>query len=433
MGAFRLNVMPFRRWFLVPISSFLLALSVSPLRADGPQTLGAVVSDAAKANPDLAAARERLRIAQLSKRAAAAPFLPSVSVGASYDRSGGELDGIGTIPAADSYAVSATARESLLNGGKDIAIYRRRLAELVAAQADLDGVRATVSFDVTSAFARLLFAQDQLALTRSIEKRRAENVRLVGLQYDGGRENKGSYLLSKANAHQSSFDVAQAERALRVAQVELLRATGHSEFDMVQATGTLGAVEPASAPDFRALALQVPAVRSAAAAIDAARTDIAAARGDFFPTLDASGSAGRTGPDWPPKDDRWSLGVSLSIPVFQGGRSLYGLKSARAALRLSNDQTRATTDQAALDLESSYATFIDAAQRAQVQQEFLQAATVRAEIARSQYTSGLLSFNDWDIIESNLITTQKSSLTSLRDAAIAEADWERTQGKGAVQ
>ncbi len=417
-----------RSYSALIVAAILMFASSAAVRAAGPLTLDDAVTAAASSNPDLAASRERVRITELSRKAAASPFLPSVSVGASYDRSGGD-----NFSTAATYAVSASARQSLFAGGKDAATYHRRELELIAAQADLDTSRAGVSYSVKSAFARLLFAQDQLDLTRSIEKRRSENVRLVNLQYEGGRENKGSYLRSKANARQSSFDVAQAQRALRVAQVELLRATGRSQFETIQATGTLGALPPADMPNFHSLAADVPTVRSSVAGIEAARTDISFARGDFFPAIDASGSTGRAGADWPPKDDRWNVGVSASLPIFQGGSNVFGVKRARAALRQITDQSKSISDQAALDLETAYAAFADAGERSQVQQEFLQAAIVRAEIARSQYTSGLLSFNDWDIIENDLINTQKSHLSSLRDAAVAEADWERKQGKGAVQ
>ena len=410
-----------------------LFLLVLPAFASEPLTLEAVTAEAAAANPDLAAARERVRVAELARKAAAAPFLPDVSVAASYERSGGGAAGVGTVSASDSYAVNATARENLFAGGRDYATFRRRQEELAAATAELDAIRATVSANAKNAFARMLFAQQQVDLTDSIQKRRDENVRLVALAYEAGRENKGSYLSAKANAREAVFEVAQAKRALRVAQRQLLQSMGRSEFEAVEATGTLGAVPPTDMPDFQALAQQVPSVRSAVANAEAARYDVAVARGQFLPSLDASGNKGRTGSTWPPEDDRWSAGVTLSLPIFQGGRDFNGLKSAKAALREISDQSRSALEQAAVDLETNYAGLADAAERAEVQKQFVEATTVRAEIARSQYTAGLVSYQDWDLIESDLITAQKSNLTFLRDAVIAEATWERTQGKGAVQ
>ena len=60
---------------------------------------------------------------------------------------------------------------------------------------------------------------------------------------------------------------------------------------------------------------------------------------------------------------------------------------------------------------------------------YLQAEGVRAEIGRSQYASGMLSFEDWDRIENDLISSEKSDLGGRRDAVVAEANWEKVQGK----
>ena len=41
----------------------------------------------------------------------------------------------------------------------------------------------------------------------------------------------------------------------------------------------------------------------------------------------------------------------------------------------------------------------------------------------------MLSFEDWDRIESDLISSQKSDLSGRRNAVLAEANWEKAQGK----
>ena len=62
----------------------------------------------------------------------------------------------------------------------------------------------------------------------------------------------------------------------------------------------------------------------------------------------------------------------------------------------------------------------------------MKAAQVRAEIARSQYTSGLLAFEDWDLIENDLIENEKQALLARRTAARAAAAWDRALGKGVL-
>jgi outer membrane protein TolC len=134
----------------------------------------------------------------------------------------------------------------------------------------------------------------------------------------------------------------------------------------------------------------------------------------------------------PDQTSEWSAGLFLTLPLFTGGQNFYDVQSARADARRAQETLRSIDNQLLLDLERAFANFQDAVGRATVQQEFLRASETRAGISRNLYSTGLLSFDDWDVIESELITTTKQSLTSLRDRLIAEAAWEEAQGKGAI-
>lgn len=50
-------------------------------------------------------------------------------------------------------------------------------------------------------------------------------------------------------------------------------------------------------------------------------------------------------------------------------------------------------------------------------------------IARSQYSNGLISFENWDIIENDLINREKNLLIGKRDLGLAEATYLRNLGK----
>ena len=58
-----------------------------------------------------------------------------------------------------------------------------------------------------------------------------------------------------------------------------------------------------------------------------------------------------------------------------------------------------------------------------MQKKFLEAVNERAKIASAQYESGLISFDDWIIIENNLVTYKKSHLNAQADMLDAEAYW----------
>ena len=63
----------------------------------------------------------------------------------------------------------------------------------------------------------------------------------------------------------------------------------------------------------------------------------------------------------------------------------------------------------------------------------MSAATVRSVISRAKYNNGLLAFEEWDQIETDLINRQKTALQNLRDRIIAEASWLLAQGTGVLK
>jgi outer membrane protein TolC len=199
-------------------------------------------------------------------------------------------------------------------------------------------------------------------------------------------------------------------------------------YDVLVVTGTLAPGAYSEPSDYLALARQTPAARQAQARLRSAVAGVTAARSGFSPSLDARASGIRSGDTWPPDRDRWSIGASLSIPFFNGGFTWFDTQRALAERRRAAFTVSSTDLGQAADLESAFGRYRDAVERLDIQKQYLEAAVVRADIARAQYANGLLSYQDWDLIENELVNRQRTRLDGLRDARAAEADWESAQG-----
>lgn len=413
----------------VPWLALALVLLAWPPATAGaePLTWDDGVREAAANNPDLAAAREAVRVAGLQHRISYSTFYPQLSLDAeqSVTRHGNSefSEGAGG-------NVGLSLRQSLFSGFRNRAAVRRASADVEFAEANLLAVKTELSFDLKSAFTGILFSQEQLKLTGAIAERRKQNVRLVQLRYDAGREHQGSLLRSQASSQQAAFEVAQARRALSVARRQLARVLGRRDSADLMVTGDFAVTPPAGTPDFQALVAQTPAHLQPAARVRAAEAGVTIATGQLYPEIAAVGSFSLKGDR--PRDDAWSTGVVLSMPLFAGGANIYNVQAAKAASRQSLENLKSANDQVVLELEQTFADFQDSLGNATVQEEFVRTANVRAEIGQNLYTNGLLSFEDWDLIENDLIAAQKNQIRSLRDLVVAEAAWEQTQGKGAI-
>ncbi|MFH1018104.1 MAG: TolC family protein [Pseudomonadota bacterium] len=393
------------------------------------------VTEVSRNNADLEVSRQNLRAAEYQYRAAYSGFLPQVSGNYSYAHTNASgIGGVqGTGSSSNNYA-SATldATENLFSGFQDRGKIDQAAANREVVEASLDATRAKVTFDLTSAYAGLSYAQNSVELSNEIVKRRDANLQLVQMNFEGGRENRGSYLLSEANLNQSRFESLQARGAVDVAGQALAKALGRPEGVGLRVSGQVPISAPGTAPDIERLVPLTPEHRQAVAQERVNKALVTQARSQFYPSLTANGSWGKQGNEFFPEDSRWNVGFTFSIPIFNGGRDYFGSKAAVANLAsaLSNEQS--VNRQSRLNLRQTWTAYVEAVEKLKVDEGFVQAATVRADIARRKYNNGLLSFEDWDIIENDLIAREKTVLQSRRGRTIAEAAWNQAQGKGVI-
>jgi outer membrane protein TolC len=398
--------------------------------AQAPQVLTweQALQQAAGQNAELQAARASADAAQSRVRAARSGYYPQLSAGATSADSSGSAVTLGP-----SHSANVTATQNLFAGFLDEATVEQASANERSARADLVAAGAKISRDLKAAFAGLVAAQDGVVLAEQIEQRLSENLRLVQLRFEGGRENKGSFLLTKATLQQAQLESLQARQAVGSAAAQLARVITYREVAELRAQGEVPVSTPPPAPDFAALAARVPAYVKAQAQEDAARAEVRLARVGFYPSVDVSASAAREGGDFPPEDNRRTVGITLTVPLFSGGRDYYGTQSAASNLVAAASSKTDVERSALVSLKQTHAAFVEAVERLRVDEAFLEAAITRAEIARSKYAQGLMSFEDWDRIENDLIVRQKAVLFSRRDRVTAEAAWEQAQGTGVIQ
>lgn len=405
----------------------LLLAGAAALAADVVLTWPDAVREAAMRNGELKSAQDNFKAAQARRKAAASGFYPQVSADVGYSDSSGSATTTGT-----TYSTSLNVTQNLFSGLQDKGKVEQALARERIARADLIAARAKLSRDLKSAYAGLQFAQDNVQLAEGTLKRLEDNLRLVQLRYEGGRENKGSYLLTRATVAQARLEVLQARQALTTAQSNLLRTLGRESGEGVKVIGGVPAVTPMTTPDFNVLAASTPALLRARAQEEVAQAEVRLAQSGHYPSLNLTGSVAREGATWTPENDRRTVGVTLRIPIFSGGRDYNEVRASASSLAASVATREDAERQERVRLRQTHAALIEAIEREKVDREFVEAAKIRADIARSKYNNGLMTFEDWDRIENDLIQRQKTALVSARDRVQAEAAWEQTLGIGAI-
>jgi outer membrane protein len=418
---------------IVPIAGLLESNSAAPERVNWLQT----VQETSAHNSEVISARENYLSLQDATKGSYSDFFPQVSGSLGYTYANtlntGTAGSSISIPTQTNYSATFNASENIFTGLLDEGKINQAKANEKNAAAAMDFTRAKVTYDLKTAYAALMYAQRSIALQESIVSRRSQNLQLVQLRFESGRENKGSVMLSQADFNQARYAELQARDNLVVARSQLARVLGRDEDSNFELSEDVPLVLPVtSVLDFKQITVDTPTHVQSVAQENAAEAGVTIARSGFFPTLGFNGSLGNQGPTWFPQGERWSIGLSLTLPIFNGGRDFYGTKAAIATYSAST-ATRFNGDRVILfTLKQNYTNFIEAIEKLKVDQSYAQAASVRSEIARNQYNNGLLTFDDWTIIENDLITRQGNVLLSEQALTTAEAAWQQTQGKGVI-
>ncbi len=400
-------------------------------RAEELLTWDDCVKEAAKNHPDLISAQESVKSSQADKAITASGLFPQVTGDLNASRSGNPAtSGSSSTKTTNSYSYGVNGSQLIFDGFQTVNKVNAAAENIKAARESYKFTSSQVRQRLRAAFINLLKTQEAVKIREQIYDRRRQNYELVTLRYEGGMENKGSLLAEEANVRQAQFDVTQAKRGIEVAQRQLTKEMGRNRMTPTIAKGDFVVKDAArEMPDLVAIAANNPSLQQLVAKKNAATFNIKTAKGEFLPSITASSNAGKSDSKWPPKGDQWSIGAAVSFPIFEGGKRLADVSKANALLTKAEADERSIRDSVIETLQSAWASLQNDLDNVDVQRVFLTASQERAKIAEAQYSIGFVTFNDWIIIENNLVTAQNSYLNAQAQALISEANWIKAKGE----
>jgi hydrophobe/amphiphile efflux-1 (HAE1) family protein/NodT family efflux transporter outer membrane factor (OMF) lipoprotein len=368
----------------------------------GDTYLDALESQSLSANQQLKAAVARVDQARATARIARGQLLPSLNLDPSFTRqrySPNEVPGFGRIT-ADTYSTPLDLSYEVDLWGRVRRSFQSAHAEAQASLADFYDVLLTLQADVAQNYFALRSLDAEIATVNGTIGLRREQLQLVRSRLEGGIG--------------SDLDVAQAETELATTEAEGASLAQQRD-ELENAIAILVGENPAS---FRLAALEdanwnpqppeIPAglpadllerrpdVAAAERQLASANAKIGVAKAAFFPVLSLTGSGGylSAGADnlfnW---DSRtWSVGPSLSLPIFAGGRNRANYSRSKAAFEEATALYRQQILVAFGEVESSLSGLHHLADQSEAQERAVTSARRSADLAADRYQSGVVAY-----------------------------------------
>lgn len=295
----------------------------------------------------------------------------------------------------------------------------RRLSEAakdryVASADDLESAKLDYSAEVADDYftLRTLDAEYNLiystigAYRRSLEL--TENLRRGGAVSD----LDVAYAATQLHSTEAELPAIELSRAQTLHALAII--CGQSPIDFFVATNSSANTAipeiPVSLPSD--LLEYRPDVAAAERLMAAANADVGVAKAAFFPTVQINGLAAFQSVDastwfnW--QSHLWSIGPSISVPLFTGGYNTANLRAARAAYDQQVANYRQTVLTAFGEVEDQLAAERLLANQWQAQNEAAAAAQHALDIANYRYKGGLVTYLD-------VVTAQTTALTEQSD------------------
>jgi outer membrane protein TolC len=381
------------------------------------------LQEAQKNHPDLISAAEGINVQKAAKTITASGLYPQIDADLSTSTTR-------TTKRTDSYSYGVGASQLFFDGFKTLHDIKVGKENIQAAQQNYRFVSSEVRLNLRAAFVNLLKTQELIKVAEEIVKIRKDNLVLITLRYQSGLEHKGALLTAEANSASANFDLSQAKRNQEYAQRQLTKELGRKEFAPMQVQGDFVVREAVKEkPDFAELVHNNPSVLQAIAKKNAALFHIKSVYGNFSPKLSGAAGTDKKGEDWPPKDDQWSTSLSLTMPLFEGGSRIAQVAQAKAEYKQAEADERGARDSAVVALEKTWAALEDAIETVEVRRLSLVASEERSKIAEAQYSTGFIAFDNWIIIENDLVSAKKAYLEAQSNALLAEANWVQAKGE----
>ena len=373
-------------------------------RLFGSAQLDAGVRRALAGNFTLQAAAATLRQSQDNLRAGYGAFYPQVSAGlaAERERSAPLAQGNGAVPSVfNLVTLSGTISYAL-----DVFGGQRRMVEGLQAQVDYQrNLTRAAYLTLTANVVNTIIARAAyLAEVRTTQQ-------LIGLQRQQLRATEA--LVDAGAAPYSDVLGLRSLIAANAATLAPLRQKVSETGDLLASLE--GAVPSATAPpdvDLETLTLptdlplslpsaivhQRPDILSSEAQLHAASAAIGVATAAMYPGISLAATYGGAGSSFATLDAAsgrfWSVGPSVSIPVFQGGRLWYGRKAAIDAFQAAQAGYRQTVLDAFAQVADALHALGHDAEGLQAAVESRQAAAESLHLAQVSYGAGLAAFVD---------------------------------------
>jgi multidrug efflux system outer membrane protein len=350
-------------------------------------------------NYDLRAAAARVDEARAVVGVTRAQMLPQTDFTAdvSRDRNSKNLNPL--LPRMQSTYVSGfnTAWEMDLWGKIRQAVQSSK-AQYLATEDARRGVMVSLVADVAQAYFTLLELDLELEISKKTLQTRKDNLDLFTKRFKGGTASGLETARAEADYDQTAANIPEIERQIAAQENKLSELLGRNP-GSIERNATISQESFVPALPGSGLPSEIlkkrPDIMESEQLLRAANAQVGVAVGEFMPTVNLNNFVGGGGDRIHEIFDKgfiWTIGGEMDLPLFKGGKNVYGYKAARAKWQQFVASYKSTVVTAFREVADALVGIEKIKKVREEQEKQVAALKESAKLSLSRYDGGLASY-----------------------------------------
>jgi outer membrane protein len=328
----------------------------------------------------------------------------------------------------DTFLAQVSLSQLLFDFGKTLASAQaaRKLASVALESLELQ--RHLIALAVREAFTNMNLSKRLIATAQQSFDRAQLNLRSARGFFDVGTRPKSDVVRAEVDVANARVDIIRARNAERLARAALNTAMG-IDIDIptqVQDNLTYEPIQFDRAQQRAEALRQRPENRQAKLQVEASEAQERLAFRNFFPNVSAVAAYGAIRSEL---NQNWSVGLTLSWSLFDGGGLVGRYQEAVANLEASRARLKASELDIIQNVEQSEITAEEAAERIQAAQAAVASAEENFRLAQGRFDAGVGTILELTDAQLALTQSQNTESQALSDFRIALYRLDRALGR----
>ncbi len=309
-------------YILIPL--FLLFFSLS-LRGNS-LTLDDCIKIALKNNHTIKKEQSIINQYEYRIKKSISSFYPTINLSGGYSYIGNSYSDEGN----NNYSLSLNLNQLFFNGLSRIYTYKIARYEKLKGMQNYYNAINDLIYNIKENYFKILLYNEQIKVIKKIIERKKEDLVIIKLKYDAGKENAASVMEMEADLKESEYNLLEQEENLKTIKTKLYLLMGvetdyeintenyKDNFPKIIYDDIIEKVEK-NYPNLNIVKLQIQIEKERLKNIESA----------YFPDMNLTGGYNFNDDKFFPENRSWNIGLNISLSLFSGFNTRYSVSEQK--------------------------------------------------------------------------------------------------------